>query len=64
MRVPPVFPSPADRYDRANEAAFREAVARAIYAILADGDMVLRSPNGAYWRVNVADDGTLSTTAL
>jgi len=30
----------------------------------AASSVVIRSPNGSRWRVTVADDGTLGTTAL
>ena len=32
--------------------------------VVADRALILRSPNGTYYRVDVANDGTLSTTSL
>lgn len=35
-----------------------------LFEVLKDGSIVLRSPNGTRYKIAVADDGTLSTTAI
>ena len=56
---------PEKNYNERNEANYRRDVARQINKCQKRGeDIILPSPNGTRFKITVADDGTLSATAL
>lgn len=66
------LPAPTPAYSPDNEAATRRALEQEDKRNVKiggdiefiNGKLIIRSPNGTRWRLAVADDGEVSTSAL